>query len=99
MSDLDDPVKTEWGLSLLLLFLGGASLLASLFIGLQAAGAPDQFKEFDRPLLAIPAWGAIAVWLAFRVRKGRANNPVYFLAIVWLAIGMIATYAAQFANA
>lgn len=99
MSGIDDPAKAEWGLSLLLLFLGGASLLASLIIGLQAVGAPDQFAEFDRPLLAIPAWGAIAVWLAFRVRKARASNPVYFLAIIWLAIGMIATYAAQFANA
>jgi hypothetical protein len=99
MSDIDDPAKTEWGLSLLLLFLGGGSLLASLIIGLQAAGAPDQFAEFDRPLLAIPAWGAIAVWLAFLIRKGRASNPVYFLAIIWLAIGMVAIYAAQFANA
>ena len=83
--NLEKAAKAEFALSASLFFLGAGTLLASLVL------AP-QLDDFTWPWLSVPIWGAIAVGLAFRVRRGNVGNLVYFLGVIWLTIAMCVGY-------
>jgi hypothetical protein len=77
-------------LSLLLFWLGGASLAASLIIGLQVLAVPRLAADLGGSSLAIPGWGFVSVALALVLRRNAANRIASFLGAIWLLMALAA---------
>ena len=70
-------------------------LLVSLVVGLQAAGAPDQFGLNVR-YVAIPLWGVVAVVVALALRKPEPGLALLLVASIWLISAFLITVWIKF---
>jgi len=101
---LSEPIRAEWASgrrkvtpALLLLWFGGASVAASLIIGLQVLAVPRLGADLGQTELVVPAWGILALVFAIVLRRNAANLLLRTIGILWLLIGIAAL--AWFANA